>query len=84
VPFRHCPRQQEQHTPVASQEGQYLRTAKKKYDELKERGRSLEQIRAIAIARDDKELREYITTLSGDVHVEGKRVKHVESKVVPS
>ena len=58
-----------------------MRTAKKKYDDLKARGRSVDQIRAIAIARDDGELRDYVASVSGDVKIEGKKVKHVEIKV---
>lgn len=40
--------------------GPEMRTPEKQYAELRKRGRTYDQIRAIAVARDDVKLREYV------------------------
>ena len=39
------------------------RTAEQKYVDMVLRGRTVEEIRAVAVARDDRELLEYIAAL---------------------
>jgi len=43
-----------------------MRTPKQKYEDMIRRGRTREQIRAVAIAREDRELLEYMKTVKVD------------------
>lgn len=40
--------------------GEEMRTPEKQYAEMRKRGRTYDQIRAVAVARDDVKLREYV------------------------